>query len=102
MTPKEPKRVRPDGTVLLKLSNRERDMILEHSFADEDLIGRLRIVPRRNQAAVVSFTLDELDDLADDVAAEANHAKTHKLRDEWDRLYDRLATTLELYTVEDD
>jgi hypothetical protein len=32
---------------LLELSDRERDLILKHTFADDDLTGRLRIVRRR-------------------------------------------------------
>jgi hypothetical protein len=96
------KRVRPDETIPLKLNARERQLIVEHSFADEDLTGRLRVVPKPNKPPVYRFTLDDWEDLAGYVAAEANHAKDKKLRKEWDRLYARLAAVLESYTDEDD
>ena len=32
-------------------NDRERELILEHSFAGEELTGRLRIVPRANESA---------------------------------------------------
>ena len=72
---KERQRIRPGQEVPLELSDRERELILEHAFADEALLGRLRVAPASNQRAVFHFTLDDLDDLAGCVAAEANHAK---------------------------
>lgn len=101
-TPKARKRIRPDDKITLNLNDRERELILEHSFADEELLGRLRTAPSADKAPAYHFTLDELEDLAGDVAAEANHAKNNKLRKEWERLYDRLADVLESYAHEDD
>ena len=46
------------------------------------------------------FTLDDLDELAGFVAAEANHAKVKKLEKELRRLYGRIAEVLESYTDE--
>ncbi len=95
---KDRKRIRPDEKVPLELNDRERDLILKHSFADEELTGRLRIVPRPAEPPIYRFTLDDLDELAGYVAAEANHAEDKKLRKEWDRLYARIAAVLESYT----
>jgi Plasmid pRiA4b ORF-3-like protein len=81
----------------LELSDRERKLILEHAFADEALLGRLRVAPSENQRAVFHFTLDDLDDLAGCVAAEANHAKDKKLQKEWDRMYARISDVLDSY-----
>jgi hypothetical protein len=39
-------------------------LILKQRFADEELTGRLRIVPRPNEPPVCRCTLDELDELA--------------------------------------
>jgi len=100
--PKDRKRIRPDEKVPLELNDRERELILEHSLADEELTGRLRVVPLRGEAPVYRFTLDELDELTGYIAAEANHANDKKLQQEWDRLYARLAAVLESYTDEDD
>jgi hypothetical protein len=102
LQPKEPKRIRPEDTVPVELDARERELILDHSFAEPELTDRLRIVPKPNQAPIYRFTLDDLDELVGYVAAEANHAKNRKLQKEWDRLYARLAAVLESYTDEDD
>ena len=96
--PKDRKRIRPDEKVPLELDDRERELILKHSFASEELTDRLRIVPRPNEPPIYRFTLDDLDELAGYVAAEANHAKNKKLQKEWDRLYARIAAVLESYT----
>jgi hypothetical protein len=94
----ERKRIRPDEKLSLDLSDRERELILQHTFADDDLTHRLRIVPRAGESAVYRFTLGELDDLAGYVAAEANHAKDKKLKKHLAGLFDRIQTLLESYT----
>ena len=95
---KQRRRIQPDQEVPLELSDRERELILEHVFADEALLGRLRVAPTTpNQRAVFHFTLDDLDDPAGCVAAEANHAKDKKLQKEWDRIYARISDVLDSY-----
>lgn len=96
------KRVRPGEKVPLKLSIRERELILEHTFADNDLTAALRIAPASGKTSVYSFTLDDLEELMGYVAAEANHVKDKKLQKELDRLFERMQTVLESYTDEDD
>jgi hypothetical protein len=71
---KERRQIAPDEKVPLQLNARERELILKHTFADEEVTGRLRIVPRSGESPVYRFTLDDLDELAGSVAAEANHA----------------------------
>jgi hypothetical protein len=39
--------------------------------------------------------MDDLDELAGCVAAEANHTRDKRQRKEWDQLFDRIATLLE-------
>jgi len=92
---KRRQRIQPDQEVPLDLSDRERELILEHAFADEALIGRLRVPQTPDRRAVFHFSLDDLDDLAGCVAAEANHAKDKKLRKEWDRIYARISDVLD-------
>ena len=48
------------------------------------------------------FNLDDLDELAGYVAAEANHARVKKLEKELRQLYSRIADTLESHTDEPD
>ena len=88
--------------VALELTERERDLIMKHTFAGSDLTDRLRIVPSPGRRPFYRFTLDDLDELAGYVAAEANHAKVKKLEKELRQLYGRIAAVLESYTNEPD
>ena len=60
---RERQRIRPDERVPLDLNDRERELILHHTFADDPLTRRLRIVPRAGEPAACRFTLGELDEL---------------------------------------
>jgi Plasmid pRiA4b ORF-3-like protein len=63
-SPKDRKRNRPDEKVPLELNHRERELILNHSFADPELTDRLRLVPTPGSPPIYHFTLDDLDELA--------------------------------------
>lgn len=56
-------------------------------FAGNNLTDRLRIVPSPGRRPLYRFTLEDLDELAGYMAAEANHAKVKKLEKELRRLY---------------
>jgi hypothetical protein len=86
--------------VPLELNERERDLIMKDTFAGNNLTDRLRIVPSPSRRPSYRFTLDDLDELAGYVAAEANHAKVKKLEKELRRLYARIAELLESFTDE--
>jgi len=102
ITTKDRKQIATDEKVALELSDRERGLIMKHTFAGDELTDRLRIVPRPGEPPAYRFTLDDLDELAGYVAAEANHAKVKKLEKELRRLYARIAAVLESYTDEGD
>ena len=93
--------VKADETVPLELNQRERDLIISHTFADESLTERLRTAPQPGQRPVFYFTLDELGELIGDVAAEANHAKNKVLQEQLDQLCDRIEGILSRYTDAD-
>jgi hypothetical protein len=97
---KHRKQIAVGDKVPLELTDRERDMIMKHTFAGNNLTDRLRIVPSPGRRPSYRFTLDDLDELAGYVAAEANHAKVKKLEKELRRLYGRIAEVLESYTDE--
>lgn len=99
---KQPQRIRPNEKVPLELSNRERELILEHTFAGDELTNRLRVVPKPGDHPVFRFTLDDLDELSGCIAAEANHAKNEKLQRDLDRLFERIDEVLQSYTDQDD
>ena len=96
------KHMRAGEKVPLKLSHREHELILEHTFADDELTVSLRIAPVANKPSVYCFTLDDLEELMGCVAADANHAKDKKLQKELDRLFERMEEVLESYTDADD
>jgi hypothetical protein len=100
-TAKDRKRVRPDETVPLKLNDRERELILSHSFADQELTDRLRVVHTPDEPLIYRFALDDLEELAGYVAVEANHTQNKKQRKEWDKLFERISA-LDSYTGQDD
>lgn len=100
--PQPRKRIRPDDTVALKLSARERELILNHTFADDNLTRHLRVVPKPGQALICRFNLDDWEDLAGYVAAEANHATNKKLQKELSELHRRVGEILESYTDQED
>jgi hypothetical protein len=58
-------------------------------------------VPQPGQRLVFHFTLDELDELTGDVAAEANHAKNKVLQEQLYRLCERIEAVLSRYTDAD-
>jgi hypothetical protein len=94
------KPVLPGQKVPLTLSAWERELILQHTFADDELTAPLRLVPTTSKTPVYSFTLDDLEELVGYVAAEANHAQDKKLQKELGRLFARMETTLQSYTDE--
>jgi hypothetical protein len=93
-------RIRPDETVPVELNERERELILSHTFADESLTNRLRVGPKRGERPIFRFCLDELDELVGFLAAEANHAKNKVLREQLNQLCDRIEATMNRYTDE--
>ena len=95
---KHRKQIAVGEKVRLELTERERDLIMKHTFAGNNLTDRLRIVPSPGRRPCYRFTLDDLDELAGYVAAEANHAKVTKLEKELRRSYGRIAEVLESYT----
>ena len=99
--PQQQKRIRPDEKIPLRLSQRERQLIIEKTFAPDELTLRLRLVQVEGKAPIYRFTLDELDELAGYVAAEANHAKSKKLENELDRIFNRIDDLLGRYTDEE-
>ena len=71
------------------LSERDRELLVNETLCDPELVGKLR--PRRAPGvAVASYTLAELDDLLGFIAGESNHTRSKKVRASLDDLYARL------------
>lgn len=89
--------VNHNESVPVELNERERELIVSHTFADESLTDRLRARTEPGQRPVFHFTLEELDELVGDIAAEANHAKNEALQKQLDQLCDRMEAVLSKY-----
>lgn len=99
LTPrKQRKRIRPDDKVPLELSDRERQIVVEKTFAPDELTDRIRLAPVSKKGAKVAFTLDDWEHLQGYIAAEANHCEIKSLAKELDGLFDRIQGILENYT----
>ena len=86
------KRIKPGQLVDVRLTPQERDLIVERTLIDGEMEARLRGATARGLNLVVQLTLDDVDDLAGYIAAEANHCSEPRVRRAMDAVYDRLAS----------
>jgi hypothetical protein len=83
--------------VTLDLTPAERGLLLEHLVILDDLTDRLSPESAAHEASP-AFTLDELHELADHVAAAANHAPNKKIQKQLDAIHDRIIDLRDSYT----
>ena len=79
----------------IKFTEKERHLILYHTFADPYLTKRLRIAEIKGKYLITKFTVEDLDDLIGYIAAEANHTEDTKLQTQLDKLFEKLRIILE-------
>lgn len=91
------RKIKEGQKVAVGFTPRERQLVLDHTFAGPELTTVLRRAPLGDCGHVVRYTLGDLDDLLGYVAAEANHSKDKKMRKELDALYLRLRHEMESY-----
>ena len=91
-------RVAPETKLPLRLSARERDLVLKDSLAPDELTACLRIVPPAGKPLIARYTLQDLDDLSGYVAFEANHAKNRKLEKEWRAIFAKISDIVDTHT----
>jgi hypothetical protein len=90
------KRIQPDEKVTVRMSARDRALLLEYTLGDPEYAERLRPDPS-GRGLVGEYTLDDLEDILGYIAAEANHTEDKKLQRELEALYDRLFRTQRSY-----
>ena len=78
------------------MSSRERELLLNHTFADPDYAEQLRAIPGK-MGYVGGYTLDDLEDMLGYIAAEANHCEDRKLQKELYGFFDRLSEVQQSY-----
>jgi repressor LexA len=94
------KYIKPGTQLPVRLSTRERDLVVEKAFLDpevETVLVRARPVGAK---LVVNLNLDDIDDFLGCVAAEANHCDDAKVQRVLDTVCDRLRAVLDQYTDE--
>jgi len=91
------KKIKEGQKVAVSFGPRDRQLVLDHTFAGPDLTAALRQAQLVDGRHVVRYTLGDLDELLGYVAAEANHATDKKLRKELDALYARLRSEMASY-----
>ena len=89
--PRRRKRIKRGQHVAFTLTPHERELILERTFVDAEIEGRLRNARASGSDLIVELTLDDVDDLAGHVAAQANHCSEVRVRRVLEAVYDRLA-----------
>ena len=83
------RRIHPDEKIAVRMTARDRRLLLDHTLGDPEYANRLR--PASNAGALVGeHTLDDLEDMLGYIAAEANHTEDRALQRALDALYDRL------------
>lgn len=95
------KQIRPDTRLGFILSTGERDVIVERTFIDSEMEQWLRDAPTSWSNVKVALTLDDVEDLAGHIAAEANHCEDKRVRRSLDAVYDRLSKLEAAHTDEE-
>jgi hypothetical protein len=89
--------IEPGQKILVTLTLKERDLILNCMVLENYLIEMFKIAVIKNNQISIHFTIDELEDLLGYIAAEANHSDDRKLVNRLEKLYDRLDELVLLY-----
>ena len=77
----------------IKFTLQERDLIIDHTFADPELTRKLKIAEIEGKHIIAEYSIHDLDDLLGFLAAEANHTDDKKL----EKKIDKLSRILEKY-----
>src|SRR5574339_309679 len=92
--------IEPGTRLAVRLSARERDLIVERAFLDPAIETELRRAVSTCSTLVVNLNLDYIDDLLGCVSAESNHCDDRKVQRALDVVGDRLARMLQQFTDE--
>lgn len=94
------KYIKPGTRLAVRLSARERDLVLGRAFLDPKVETALQQAVRTGSGLVVNFDLDDIDDLLGCVAAEANHSDDGRTQRALYAVCDRLRALLDEFTDE--
>ena len=84
------------GKIRIGFTERQRDLLLNHTFADDSYAKRLRAnVPHKKLFG--EFSIGEMEDMLGFIAGAANHAETRRLQDQLDALSDKIEKVIAKY-----
>ncbi|HUT43709.1 MAG TPA: hypothetical protein VMW95_05170 [Desulfobacterales bacterium] len=69
----------------IKFTPQERDLIIDHTFADPGLTKRLKIAEIKGKYLIAKYSIHDLDGLLGFIAAEANRTDDKKIGKKLDR-----------------
>jgi repressor LexA len=92
--------IKPGTKLAVRLSERERDLVVERAFLDPEVETALQQAASVGPKLVVNLDLDDIDDLLGRVAAEANHCDDRRVQRVLDAVCDRLSALLDQFTDE--
>ena len=96
------KRLQPGKRISIRLTDRERKLILAHAFIGGDLERRIRVEAADGPAVIVALDLDDLEELLGHVAAAANHSKDPGIARHLSRVHERLSRIAETHADADE
>ena len=102
LTPHGQRRIERGQRVAFRPTRQERDLIVERTLVDAEIEGHLRNAKSSGSHLIVELSLDDVDDLAGHVAAEANRCSEARVRRVLDAVYDRLASIENRFMEEHD
>jgi len=79
---------KPAETISLKLSTEERQLLLDLTFVEEEILHRIRRTP--SDEVDIQLSLDQLGSLAGSVAADANHTSDKTRGAKLARIYEKI------------
>jgi hypothetical protein len=89
--------VKPGERIPFAFTRKERDAVLEETFADPSLTDRLKVAEATPRGVQASYTIDEMDELLGFIAAEANHTSDKKVEKLLYALFERLQAKMEAH-----
>ena len=84
------KRIDPSDKVGVRLTQRQRKLIIDETYADDDLLKEVRPVRVDGKVVPVRFILDDWDELQGEVAAASNHQENKKTSNELLDIFEKI------------
>lgn len=97
MQPPKRKRLKPDEKVTLSLPLAQVDLIVEHTLLGKGLLATIHAARVKDNTVRARCTLEELEELAGCVAAEAKDTKDKEFQKELDAIFEAIAKVEQAY-----